>query len=133
MSLKNPKPGVGFVPEYQVSSWPYVTSSQIATSGDKIQIQFPGVTRWIQVHNGDHGGSSQIHFGFTENCFLAVNSNFYCLHAGESTARLELKCKEVWITADTNSTPFHLIAGYTSISTDSFPVLTGSSGWQGVG
>ena len=64
MSLKNPNPGIGFVPEYQVSSWPYVTSSQI-------------------------------HFGFTENCFLAVNSNFYCLHAGESTARLELKCKEV--------------------------------------
>jgi hypothetical protein len=133
MSLKNPSPGVGFVPEYQVSSWPYVTSSIVATSGDKKRIQFPGVTRWIQIQNSDHGGSANLSFGFTENCFLASNSNYFNLHAGELTARLELKCKELWITADTNSTPFNVIAGYTSINTGSFPVLTGSEGWQGVG
>ena len=35
MSLNWPKPGIGHVPDYQVSSWPYVTASSIAASGDK--------------------------------------------------------------------------------------------------
>lgn len=133
MSLNWPKPGIGHVPDYQVSSWPYVTASSIATDGDKKRIQFPGVTRWIQIHNGDHGGGSTLKFGFTENCFLAANSNYFSLHAGELTARLELKCKEIWVTADTNSTPFNVIAGYTNINTGSFPTMTGSDGWQGIG
>ena len=133
MSLNNPKPGLGWVPEYQVSSWPFLTSSVIASNGDIKEIQFPGVTRWIKVHNGDHAGSAELQFGFTENCFLAANSNYFSLHAGEMTERLELKCTKIFITADTNSTPFSIIAGYTGIQTGSFPTLTGSAGWIGVG
>ena len=135
MSLNNPKPGLGWVPEYQVSSWPFLTSSVIASNGDIKEIQFPGVTRWIKVHNGDHGGSSVLSFGFTENCFcfLTANSNYFRLHAGEMTERLELKCTKIFITADTNSTPFSIIAGYTGIQTGSFPTMTGSAGWIGVG
>lgn len=133
MSLDWPKPHHGFVPEYQVSSWPYVTSSIIPSNGDIREIQFPGVTRWIKIHNGDHGGSSVLSFGFTQNCFKAVNSNYFRLHAGEMTERLELKCTKIFVTADTNSTPFSIIAGYTGVQTGSFPVLTGSAGWSGVG
>lgn len=133
MSLNNPNPGLGFVPEYQVSSWPYVTSSVIASNGDIKEIQFPGVTRWIKIHNGDHGGSSVLSFGFTQNCFKAVNSNYFRLHAGEMTERLELKCKSIFVTSDTNTTPFSIIAGYTGINTGSFPTMTGSAGWLGIG
>ena len=133
MSLKNPNPGLGFVPEYQVSSWPYVTSSVVASNGDIKEIQFPGVTRWIQVHNGDHGGNSVLSFGFTQNCFKPANSNYFRLHAGEITGRLELKCKSIFVSSDTNSTPFSIIAGYTGINTGSFPIMTGSAGWLGIG
>ena len=133
MSLNWPNPHHGFVPEYQVSSWPYVTSSQIVTANDIKEVQFPGVTRWIKIHNVDHGGTKVMKFGFAQNCFKAVNSNYFTLHAGEMTERLELKCTSIFITADNNTTPFSVIAGYTNISTGSFPNLTGSSGWEGVG
>jgi hypothetical protein len=43
MSLNNPKPGLRFVPEYQVSSWPYLTSS--AVNNEVKEVKFPGVTR----------------------------------------------------------------------------------------
>lgn len=133
MSLNWPKPHHGYVPEYQVSAWPYLTASEIVNSGDIKEINFPGVTRWIKIHNVDHAGSSKLSFGFTQNCFKAVNSNYFTLHAGEMTERLELKCTKIYLTADTNSTPFNVIAGYTNINTGSFPLLTGSEGWQGIG
>lgn len=133
MSLNWPNPHYGFVPEYQVSSWPYVTSSQIVAANDIKEVKFPGVTRWITIHNSDHGGSKVMKFGFTQNCFKAVNSNYFTLHAGEMTERLELKCTSVFITANNNTTPFSIIAGYTNINTGSFPTLTGSDGWQGIG
>lgn len=133
MSLNWPKPHHGYVPEYQVSSWPYVTSSQVTTANEIKEIQFPGVTRWIVVHNKDHGGSKAISFGFTQNCFKVANSNYFTLHAGEMSERLELKCTSIFITADNATTPFCVIAGYTNANTGSFPVLTGSEGWEGVG
>ena len=104
MSLNWPNPHYGFVPEYQVSSWPYVTSSQIVAANDIKEVKFPGVTRWITIHNSDHGGSKVMKFGFTQNCFKAVNSNYFTLHAGEMTERLELKCTSVFITANNNTT-----------------------------
>ena len=133
MSLNWPKAHYGSSAEFQVSSWPFVTSSQIVTANDVKVIEFPGVTRWIVVHNGDHGGSKLVKFGFTENCFLASNSNFFDLHAGEKTERLELKCTKIYITATSNTTPFNVMAGYTNVPVSQFPVLTGSNGFVGVG
>ena len=133
MSLNNPKPGVGYVPEYQVSSWPYLTSSQL-TAGEIREISFPGVTRWLVVHNLDHGNSSNhdIKFGMTRNCFLPENSNYYELHAGEQSPRLELKCTKLFVSSSTNA-PFSIIAGYTGIDIGRLPVMTGSAGWEGIG
>lgn len=132
MSNRNNTPGLGHVPEYQASSWPWVTSSIIASDGDVHEHNFPYVTRWLILHNKDHGGSSELSFGFTANGVTGSN-NYFSLHAGEMSPRLELKCKKIFITADTNSTPYEILAGYTAISADLFPVLTGSSGWEGVG
>lgn len=132
MSLNWPKSHHGFVPEYQVSSWPYLTSSTLQ-AGETREIRFPGVTRWIELHNNDHGSGNHIlNFGMTQNCFLPANSNYYSLHPGEQTNRLELKCVKLFLSSS-SETPFSIIAGYTNISTGSFPVLTGSNGWEGVG
>ena len=131
MSLNWPNPHHGFVPEYQVSSWPYVTSSQIVTANSIKKIEFPGVTRWIVIHNLDNSKSLRV--GFTRNCFLASNSNYFSIENHEMTPRLEVKCKEIFITSPDSATPFSIIAGYTNINTGSFPILTGSNGWQGIG
>jgi hypothetical protein len=131
MSLNHPKSGLGFVPEYQVSSWPFLTSS-IVDNELKI-IDFPGVTRWIVVHNEGHSSSKVIKIGFTENAFKAANSNVFVVHAGEMTPRLELKCNKLFISSSDNSVPFSLFAGYTGIKNDQFPVLTSSNGFLGVG
>jgi len=131
MSLNNPKPGLGFVPEYQVSSWPYLTSSIL--NNEAREISFPGVTRWIVVHNGGHSSSKTLMFGFTENCFLPSNSNYFELHDGEMTPRIEVKCTSLFVSSSSSSLPFCVFAGYTAIDKDQFPILTASNGFEGVG
>ena len=134
MSLNNPKPGLGFVSEYQVSSWPYLTSSIIASAGDIREIEFPGVTRWICVHNNESAGSSKnLNIAFTENAFKVENSNFYALHAAEQTMRLEVKCTKIFLSASHNNISFSLAAGYTAIDKNQFPILSASKGFEGVG
>ena len=134
MSLNNPKPGLGFVPEYQVSSWPYLTSSDIASAGDIDVIEFPGVTRWVCVHNNESAGASKdLNLAFTENAFKAENSNFYTLHASEQTMRLEVKCTKIFLSASHDNIGYSVAAGYTAIDKDQFPILTASNGFEGVG
>mgnify|MGYP003991639355 CR=1 FL=1 len=133
MSLNNPKLHHTFVPEYQGSSFPYVTGSTIAATNDVHEITFPGVTRWIVIHNSEAGGSAKtIKFGFTENGVNAVETeNCFVLHSGEITPRLELKCRKLFIGANHTNTNYSVIAGYTGI--ENFPILTGSNGFDGVG
>ena len=47
MSTNWPKPHHGHASEYQVSSWPFLTSSNVGTSA--VEIRFPYVTRWVSV------------------------------------------------------------------------------------
>ena len=51
MSLKWPKPGQLDVPLYQVSSIPWVTQSFLANDEDVRKIEFPRVTRWVEIEN----------------------------------------------------------------------------------
>lgn len=137
MSLKRPKIPHNYVPEYQQSSIPWVTASTLATAEVSMyHARFPTVTRWIQLHNRDQAGGSILRFGFTAagvTTGSADPSHFFELHAGEVSEVLELKCTDLYVMADTNTTPFNIIAGLTNIQRDAFPVLTGSNGFQGVG
>lgn len=61
------KPNHTFVPEYQQSSLPYVTSSNGAgevtdTANAFVKIDFPGVTRWVEIRNV---GAGDLRVGFT--------------------------------------------------------------------
>ena len=65
MSLKHPSPGPGFVPEYQVSGIPFVTSSaglELTSLTVPTKIKFPSATRWIQVI--PHGNGT-LNLGFS--------------------------------------------------------------------
>ena len=133
MSLKNPTPHHTFVPVYQGSALPYVTSSAIPTTNDVVEISFPGVTRWLVIHNSEAGGSSKtLKFGFTENGVRGTETdNCFILHSGEMTPRMELKCRKIFLGANHSDVEYSVIAGYTNI--EKFPILSGSNGYEGVG
>ena len=132
MSINNRvKQGANFVPAYEVSGVPYVTSSaanEVVTKA--IRVKFPYVTRFFVVQNTS---DNWIRVGFTENGVTgtlgAHETNNYLLVSGnQATPRLELRCKELWFAADSGLAPasFSLIAGLTGIEKTQFPVLTGA-------
>lgn len=129
-------PAHNYVPEYQQSSIPFVTSSAAnEVAATPIRVTFPYVTRWVQVFNTDPTASDALRVGFTQHGVNAtVTANYLILSGGQSTERLEVKCKELWFRRDGGaSTSFSLIAGLTNVPSGSFPVLSGSNNVDGVG
>jgi hypothetical protein len=158
MSLKFPKPGVNHVGSYQLSGVPFVTSSAPAELGDTpVSIEFPFVTRWLEIKNtggikDPDGKSGYLKFGFSQNgvkgpladtdfSALGSNANFFVVEPSGSTGRLELRCKQIFLArSGTTNVGFSLIAGLTGI--EEFPVLTASfdvsassnlNGFEGIG
>ena len=151
MSFGRPKSnGPNFVPAYQVSGVPFVTSSQndeVTTT--PVKITFPGATRFFVFTNT---GVDTLRVGFSENgvngiaCyndpgntrehyFLVTGSHSHQSNASNgtsSTVRLELRCKELFIRLHDNIKPaankgqFSLVAGMSGVDATQFPVLTGT-------
>jgi hypothetical protein len=129
MSLKHPYSNPNFVPEYQISGVPYVTGSgagEVTSQDTPIRLNFPEVTRWIVIYNS---GSGALRVGFSNNGARSVNtSNYFVVKAGATTPRMELRCKSLFFTKDSaTATDFNIIAGLTTIRSDYFPILTGST------
>ena len=138
------KPDHNYVPSYQMSAFPFVTSSVTGEVGTTtpVKIKFPYVTRWIVVKNT---GGNSLKFGFTSNGVkgpltgvpyntTGSNSNYFVLDTtANTTERLEVKCIELWFLAAASTTDFSVMAGYTTVDQSNFLVLTGSQEFQGVG
>ena len=146
--------GPAFVPAYQVSGVPYVTSSAAnelaGGSSTPVKVTFPGVTRWVQVRNN---GNKSLRVGFTELGVLGNDrpsgnertNNYYLLnpsdggsgHGVGATQRWEVRCTEMYFlchaTVGSDRTGFCVTAGLTGIKPGEFPVGTGSAGFAGVG
>ena len=127
--------GPNFVPAYQISGIPYVTSSLSDTSVNVAaqKITFPQVTRFFVVTNTH--ASRNLRVGFTENgvdggpdYYDNSNKNYFIVAGGTTTPRLEIRCKELYFRADAGSTPcgFSLIAGLSGVPSNQFPTLTAS-------
>ena len=133
MSINWPKAHWGATSEYQSSGWPFVVTGSV--DGTPTQVEFPFVTRWIQVKNDDN--SKDLRFGFSEHG--VANSNSYRLSGGTNakafTPVLELKCASIWLRADdpTKIVPYSLIAGLTNVPAGTFPILSSSNGYEGIG
>ena len=117
--------GLGAVGSYQVSGKPFVTGSLNATT--IISVQFPSVTRWIQITN--HDATSNLSCSFSANGITATN-NFFLLptpvptqNLYVSSGRLELKCSEMFFLGSAN---FDIIAGLTGISNNEI-----ANNWSG--
>lgn len=134
MSINWPKPNHNHAAEYQVSGWPFVTSSNPNEAGIvPIKITFPYVTQWVQVFNTD--ATDPLRVAFTQNGANQVGGrNYLVLSGNQSTARLEIRCTELWFRQHAASqSSFSVIAGLTGVGGGEFPVITGSNGFDGVG
>ena len=130
MSLNNPIMGEGYIPAYQISATPWVTSSLI--SNGQVQVmKFPQITRFINVQNVATGAGDKIAVAFTTRGFST--GNFFSLSQGSSlteeirTDRLFVSCS-----AGTNVS-YQMLVGLTGIPSGQFQIITGSSGFEGVG
>lgn len=131
MSLNNPVLGEGYVPAYQISGVPFVTSSNV-TLGTTRQISFNTVTKFVTVKNTG-ASTNVIAVGFTQNGMLPANSNFFTLSGSEAFSG-ELRTSALFISGSAGATiPFTLVAGLTNIPVKNFLTVTGSNGYSGVG
>ena len=130
MSLNNPVISEGYVPAYQMSAIPFVTSSTIAGNAT-VEISFPQVTRFITVKNVH--ATNSIYVSFTQNGLLPANSNFITLGVS-GTLSEELRTTKLFLkNAAGTTTSYELIAGLTSIPASQFLTITGSNGHASVG
>ena len=130
MTLKNPYIGEGYVPAYQLSAIPYVTSSVIAL-GETRQINFGHVTKFLIVRN-DGPTSAELAVAFTQNGLKTANSNFFIL-SGSQSLNADLRTDRLFLSGAVGSSNFSVIAGLTAIEPRNFVVITGSNGHLGVG
>jgi hypothetical protein len=129
-------PAHNFVPEYQQSGIPFVTSSTAnEVNTTPVLVPFPFVTRWVQIFNTDGTAGDTLRVGFTQNGVSSnPNANYMILSGGQSTGRLELKCTGLWfLKHGANPTSFSVVAGLTSVKPAQFFAVTGSNGVEGVG
>ena len=149
------KAGINHLPSYQISSIPFVTSSQTnevtSAVGSETEVKLPTVSRWFQVTNTN--GTNALRLGFSAN---GVNPRFPTTHPGDgiesmtanyivvaasgSSPRLEARVKSLFFSthnagnrAGGDLSDFSLVAGLTMIESGSFPTLTGSLQFPGIG
>lgn len=131
MSINNPTWGEGYVPAYQMSGMPYVTSSNVVL-GDVKQISFSYVTKFFTVKNTGTS-TSVISVGFTRNGLLSGNSNYFTLSGSEAFSG-EIRTSTLFISGSVGaSTSFSVVAGLTNIPVKNFLTVTASNGFSGVG
>ncbi len=107
--------GLGNAASYQVSGRPYASGSIDARTAQ--HINFPSVTRWVQVHNS---GSQPLRVGFSERGVSndANTTNNFLEVPGDSTiGPLELKLSQVWLSGGVDGGT-SVCAGLTYIQTD---------------
>jgi len=122
--------GLNHAPAYQVSGQPFASGTIDATGGDAVVVQFPYVTRWVEIVN--HGTTGHLTASFSE-AGLANGYHFKVNNdggSGKGTNRsgvLELKVSEMWFTGSAN---FDVVAGLTSIPASRTTTADGTS-WSG--
>ena len=124
--------GINHAPAYQVSGRPFASGGIDAVCHQRV-VNFPYVTRWIEVVN--HGsGSARV--GFGPNAFDPANNNYFVIPSGSTSGRLEVKVSRIYLSGSDHTasvgasanTPLGLsvVAGLTSIHSDKVNFPTGS-------
>jgi hypothetical protein len=130
MSINNPIMGEGYIPAYQISATPWVTSS-IISLGEVQAFSFPQVTRFINVQNVATGVSDEIAVAFTQRGF--DTGNYFTLNQG-AALRDEIRTDRIFVSCSSGvDVRFQMMMGLTGIPSRQFLIITGSNGFDGVG
>jgi hypothetical protein len=134
MSTNWPNLNHNYVPEYQQSVIPYVTSS-VTTANGITSVTFPYVARWVVISNqgtsATRAVSDNLAFGFSLTG--SNGGNKFIVQAGQTTPRLEVKCTTLFFSGSSSAVPFSILAGLTNIPAGSLPAISASNGVLGVG
>ena len=133
MSLNNAKPGAMSVGHYQISSIPWVTSSNI--TGKIARFELPRLSRFLTItlHTPDSKNTipidHQVALGFTSGGLDVTHTrehqNFFLINAGQ-TFTLPVRTDRFFLSASKGTAGVSICAGLTMIDTDMQPIMTGS-------
>lgn len=125
MSTMNmPRPGLGHVGSYQVSGHPFITGS-LTVSGSEQRISFPQVTKKITVQVTDAGKAVLLHFNSTGSGNVVDGKHQWTVNSSSSFSA-EVKCTEVYISANGSPANYQVFAELTHIPIREMYGLTGS-------
>ena len=124
--------------EYMGSSLPFCTGSISVANGVAQRVKFPYVTRFVQIFNNNASSGAGLRVGFTENgvegnSTLNGTDNYFVVPPNSASARLEVKCTQIFLAGNGGTAACSVVAGYTNIPENRFLNLTGSEGFEGVG
>jgi hypothetical protein len=126
MSFPNYKYGTGLsnAGSYQASGKPFVSGGLDAS--ETMSVEFPSVSRWIYVVNNT---ADVCRVGFSELGVDGAGTNYFTVHSGSTSDRLEVKVSQVWLSG---SGDVDVFAGLTGISPDRITNVSPSgSNWSG--
>jgi hypothetical protein len=117
------KRGIGYVPAFQTSAIPFLTSSVSVSSSSVLELEFYNVTKFITVKNT---GSQTLYFGFSEAGVSGTNRGEL---ATGSSYTADWRVSSLFLKASTSTTTVDVLAGLSSIPSPSeFDNWSGSAG-----
>lgn len=124
----NMRVGINHAPAYQVSGRPFASGGIDARATQQV-VNFPYVTRWIEVIND---GSGSVKVGFGPNAFIPDNKSYFIVPSGSSSGRMEVKVSRLYVQDGDDAgvvpsgSPISVVAGLTSIDPHRVNFPTGS-------
>jgi len=134
MSTQNYRVGLNHVGSYQVSGQPHISQVTLTTNANHSdRIEFPNVTKTVIVRSNDisavrvHFSPYTASYGYTDD---ASTSNNFITLSGSGQIELDVKCKEVFISAPAaaGSEVVEIYAELTSIPKERMFSLDGVEG-----
>ena len=123
--------GMGNVGSYLISGIPYATGSITVngSGGTPNTIDFPKVTRFVTIRNGD--ASSDLRVGFSSHGVKGAVDNYYHVVSPSGSLTLDIRVAELYLLSNTGAacSNVSVAAGLTGISETELPTnWTGSIG-----
>lgn len=126
--------GINHAPAYEVSGRPFASGAINAVESQQV-VNFPYVTRWIEVIND---GSASIKVGFGPHSFDNNVNSYFTVKSGSTSGRLEIKVSRLYVSggshpvktehgiSDQRDLGTSVVAGLTSIDRSQVNPPTGS-------
>lgn len=139
MSMKRLyKAGLHNVGSYQVAGKPFVTSSEVPSSGaqpNHWKVEFPAVTKEITIANNSDQTNEDIRIAFSENGLNDTVRNYFLKHSakdGVGPVTFSVKATELYIMSDNSHSPeVSIYASLTGIDTEEIDQLQDGTNWSG--